>query len=425
MSTAELTVSADDVDVTRIDSTAVAVITKSEVEAQIDAAHRYPRSIKRFMQEAVGLATITRDVAKSCMYSLPRGLNDDGSQKIITGPSVRLAEIAASAYGNLHAGTRVVEEGEMTVTAQGVAWDIEKNLRVTVETQRSIVGKKGKRFKQDMVVVTGNAAASIAFRNAIFRVVPKAYIQAIYDKAKAVAVGDIKTLAQTRREQVDVFVKMGISQERVLARLGKPGLADVGIDDVEMLIGLENALRGGEMTLDEVFPVAKTSGSAQPGEAAELEAKIRADAASTEPVKTSEASKAPPSAVATPTATATQVTTSPPAEALKEPAKPTASTHEMTTPTREAPLPVPSKTPPQAGSSDALFGEEKPAPAGGWDASYDRIVLIIQERMDGQQKAEARQLAAEWAAKAPPSYALKLTNLWRMATGGEKLEVHR
>src|SRR5215510_5445309 len=105
----------------------VAAIVKSEVEAQLDAAHRYPRSIGKFLGDATTLATVNTEVAMSCIYSLPRGKNKDGTKKIVTGPSIRLAEICASAYGNLHIGTRVGDVEERELTAQGVVWDLEKN----------------------------------------------------------------------------------------------------------------------------------------------------------------------------------------------------------------------------------------------------------------------------------------------------------
>lgn len=241
----------------RIAPAAMAVITSSEVTCQLDAAHRYPRSVKRFVNEAMGLATITRHVAESCIYSIPR----DG--KLIAGPSVRLAEICASAYGNLHAGTRVVDQDDKTVTAQGVVWDLERNLRVTVETKRRITGKTGRRFSDDMIVVTGNAASSIALRNAIFRVIPRAYVDTIYARVREVAVGDAKTLTARRDDVLQRLVKIGVPMERSLAKVGRAAPGDVTLDDVEILIGLGTAIKNGEAQIDEVFP-APTQAPAPP-----------------------------------------------------------------------------------------------------------------------------------------------------------------
>lgn len=234
-------------DVQVVPVSAMSALAKSEVEAQLDAAHRYKRSVNRFLQEATGLATVTQEVAESCIYSIPR----DGKQ--IAGPSVRLAEICASSYGNLHVAARIVDVEEDNVVAQGVAWDLEKNLRVTVEVRRRIKGKSGRRFSDDMITVTGNAAASIALRNAIFRVVPRAYIDRIYDKARQVAVGDAKTLATRRAQVLDRLQKMGATSDRVVAKLGVAGVEDIGVEQLEVLIGLGTAIKDG-MPVDEAFP---------------------------------------------------------------------------------------------------------------------------------------------------------------------------
>lgn len=228
----------------------LATLNRGEVEMQLDAAHKYPRSIAAFRSEATSLATLSKEVASACIYALPRG------GKTLTGPSVRLAEICASAYGNLQYGARVVDVTDTEVVAQGVAWDMQKNVRVTIEARRRITDKSGKRFNDDMITMTGSAAMSIALRNAVFRVVPRAYIDLVYVKAKETAVGDAKTLSTRRIEVVSYLEKMGggIPRERIMARIGKRGIDDVDLEALEVLIGLGTAIKGGDMTPDEAFP---------------------------------------------------------------------------------------------------------------------------------------------------------------------------
>jgi hypothetical protein len=226
----------------------VAAITRSEIEAQLDAAHKYPRSIGKFGVTATKLATYNQAVAESCMYSVPR------SGKAIVGPSVRLAEIVASCYGNLHYGSRIVDTDDTHITAQGIAWDLEKNLRVTVEIKRRITDRSGRRFNDDMITVTGNAAASVAIRNAIFRVVPRAYVDVIFEDARRMVTGDAKSFTARRDEFMARLLKMGVTQERVLARLNKPTVADIDPDDLATLAGLGNAIRSENVSLDEAFP---------------------------------------------------------------------------------------------------------------------------------------------------------------------------
>lgn len=240
----------DEVQTIQVAGGAIGAITRSEVEAQLDAAHKYKRSATKFLHEAKTLATLTQEVAESCMYSLPRG------GKPITGPSVRLAEIVASAYGNLQFGARVIDTEEKEIVAQGVCWDMERNNRCTIETRRRITDSRGNRYKDDMITVTGNAAASIALRNAIFRVVPRAYVDVIYEAARKTAIGDAKSFGARREEILSRLMKMGATKERVLLRLGKAGVEDITMEDAETLIGLGTAIKNGDIPLDEAFPEA-------------------------------------------------------------------------------------------------------------------------------------------------------------------------
>ena len=234
--------------ISHVHAGAAGAMVRHEVEAQLDAAHRYPRSMTRFLHRATSMATISEEVAESCIYSLPRG------GKMITGPSVRLAEICASAYGNLQVAARVVDAEEREVVAQGACWDMETNLRCTVEVRRRITNRHGKRYDDDMITITGNAAASIALRNAIFRVVPRAYVDTVYNKARAVAVGNAKTLASKRDQVLARLGALGVTPDRVFARLECTGPDDIGLAHMETLIGLGTAIKDGSMTIEDAFP---------------------------------------------------------------------------------------------------------------------------------------------------------------------------
>lgn len=226
-------------------------LVKGEVEMQLDAAHKYPRSVRKFLNEAKTLATMDVETAASCIYALPRG------GKTISGPSVRLAEICVSAWGNSHVGARIVGIDGSNVVAQGVAWDLEKNVKYAAETRRRITKKSGQLYDDDMITVTGNAAASIALRNAIFKIIPRAYVNQVYDAARKVAVGDASTLADRRPKVMARLAQMGATQERVLAALGKVSVEDITVDDLEKLVGMGTAIKDGSKTVDEAFPEVK------------------------------------------------------------------------------------------------------------------------------------------------------------------------
>lgn len=276
----EAMISQDDgVSIVRPEVGALEAISRSEVAMQLDSAHRWPRSVSKFLRDAVSLATTSVEVAESCMYSVPRG------GKMITGPSVRLAEMVASSWGNLHVGARVIDAGSTELTAQAVAWDLEKNVRVTVEAQRSIVGKRG-RFDDDMIRMTGMAAISIALRNAIFRVVPRAYVDHVYGKARECAVGDLKTLVARRDDSFARYSKLGVTPERMFARLSIKGPDDFTLEHQEILVGMYTAIKSGELQIDDAFPAlaqAPVPAGTPEGKRIKLGAKKDAPAAQQEP----------------------------------------------------------------------------------------------------------------------------------------------
>jgi len=225
----------------------VALLNKSEIDMQIATAHKFPRSIKRFRDEAQAMVTLNESIAQECIYSLPR----DG--KNIEGPSARFAEVIASAWGNSRAGARVVSDAGDFVTAQGVFHDLERNVAITYEVQRRIVDKQGRRFKPDMIGVTANAACSIALRNAILKGVPKAFWSDMYDQARSTAIGNTQTLANRRARALAVLQKMGVQPSQVFAYFEIGGEEDITVEHLATLFGITTAIKEGDTTPEQAF----------------------------------------------------------------------------------------------------------------------------------------------------------------------------
>lgn len=232
----------------------LSIVSKAELDQQIATAHHWPRSLKRFRDECLQMATLSESIADECIYAVPR--KEKGVTKMIEGPSARLAEIVASAWGNCRAGARVVDEGRDFITAQGVFHDLERNVAITYEVRRKITGNYG-RFSADMIAVTGNAACSIALRNAVFKGVPKAFWADIYEAARKVVAGDAKTLASRRSEALAYLQKFGATQERVLSLLGVAGVEDITLEHLVQLRAIANSVKEGEISVDEAFPEPK------------------------------------------------------------------------------------------------------------------------------------------------------------------------
>jgi len=239
--------------ITPIQVTAIEQISRAEIDCQISTAKKYPRSLSTVKKDMLAFATLDQETSEGCFYSLPRG------GKTIQGPSVRLAEIAVSCYGNLRAGVRIIDTvstgDNPHVVLQAVCHDLEKNVAIQVEKRRRIVGKKSKGgvIDEDDINLAANAGAAIAFRDAVFKVIPGALIKPVCDEAKRVAIGDSKTLSERRQRAIDSFGKMSVSKEKILAFLGKKSIEDIDLVDLESLFGLHTAIKDGHTTVDEAF----------------------------------------------------------------------------------------------------------------------------------------------------------------------------
>lgn len=244
-----------------LDSSAiVAAQERAQLDVQINTAKAYPRSVSKAKSQVLTLATCDKETAEACFYALPRG------GKAIEGPSVRLAEIVAASYQNLRVAARVVSIDATHVTAQGACHDLENNIAASTEVKRRITDKSGRRYPEDMIVVTANAACSIALRNAIFKVVPSGLFRDEFNKIRQCADGDAKTLTETRKALMLYFKSTWkVTEERVLGTIQKHGIEDVTMEDLRVLRGLATALKDGDSTVEEAFPTQNGAATLTPG----------------------------------------------------------------------------------------------------------------------------------------------------------------
>lgn len=255
-------------------------LARAEIDQQILTARAMPRSISRSVGNIMTLATLDEASAEECIYALPR------AGKAIKGPSIRLAEIIASQYGNCRVGARVVhvDRYEKFVEAEGVFHDLETNTATTSRVRRRISNKRGDLLQEDMIIVTGNAACAIAKRNAILGGVPKAVWRKAYDAVESVIAGDVKTLAERRPMALKAFAAFGVKPEQIFEALGVAGLDDITLDHMATLTGMRSSLKSGESTVEEMFPV-KPVPSSRPDLKASLDklADVAADDTSPSP----------------------------------------------------------------------------------------------------------------------------------------------
>lgn len=236
-------------------------LERANIDIQVSTAHAYPRSLTRCEQNAIAIVTGDSETAMACSYSLPRG------GRPICGPSVHLAKILAQQYGNIRAEARVVDITDKQIVSRGTAWDLENNYAVAYEVRRSILNASGKRYTDDMITVTGNAANSIAYRNAVFAVIPQALTRKVLRAAEATVTGglsDEQNLIKRRQGAVQYFAdNYGITEEEVAKLCGRYTIQQIKAPELATLIAIMQSLNDGDTTVDDLLAPIRNSKEAK------------------------------------------------------------------------------------------------------------------------------------------------------------------
>jgi len=218
------------------------------LDVQVSTAKAYPRSVQEFHADLEAWCTLNQETADECFYAKPV----DGKKMV--GPSIRFGELVQAAYKNLNVDTKVVGEDDGHVVVEATCRDMERNIASRSQVRRSILTRTGQRYQQHMVETTINAGMAIARRNVIFQTVPKALWKPIWNKALAVAKGDMETFEQRRSETLKALKDLGVDMKNMSAFLGGKERKDIDATDLILLRQKLTALEAHELTTEAAFP---------------------------------------------------------------------------------------------------------------------------------------------------------------------------
>jgi len=187
----------------------------AEAQAMMVIAKRFPRdpiaACDRIMQ-----ACTRPTLAEGALYSYSRG----GSE--ITGPSIRLAEVAAQSWGNVQFGIRELEQRNGESTVEAFAWDVETNTRqVKVFQVPHIRHTKGgaRRLEdpRDVYELVANQGAR-RLRACILGVIPGDVIEAAVKQCEDTLHANADTSPDGLKKLVAAFEKFGVTQAQIEKR---------------------------------------------------------------------------------------------------------------------------------------------------------------------------------------------------------------
>lgn len=227
----------------------------AEVQAAFTIAAARPRDPTKALREILESCRM-KSVAESAFFKFPRG------GKSVTGETIHLAVEMARCWGNISYSIAELErdDGRGISEMLAVATDLETN--TSSRTSFIVPHKRDKEGSQaaspltsmrDIYENNANMGAR-RLRECIFRVLPTWLIDeartACYDTLAND--GDERPLPVRIAEAVEAFQKIGISQERIEAKVG-PVTSLTAVDLASLQISYRSVKRG-EISADDEFP---------------------------------------------------------------------------------------------------------------------------------------------------------------------------
>jgi len=222
-----------------------------EVQAAMIIAKKFPRDVIEAEQRIVESCKRPR-LAEQAQYSYPRG----GTQ--VMGPSIRLAEAMAQAWGNLDFGIIELEQRQGESTIMAFAWDLETNARqqkvFTVKHQRKARGQINTLDDpRDIYEMVANQGAR-RLRACILGIIPGDIQDAALEQCNKTLTGQSDVpLKQRLKAMCEAFSsEFGVSTKMLKSFLGH-NLEATTENDLIRLRGIYKSLQDGMSRVDQWF----------------------------------------------------------------------------------------------------------------------------------------------------------------------------
>jgi hypothetical protein len=258
----------------------------AETQASMLIAKRFPRdqfqAYSRIME-----ACKRPSLASAAQYAFPRG------NSMVTGPTIRLAEVLANAWGNIQSGIIELSRGNGFSEVMAYAADLETNTRTVRQFQVKHVrdtkqGSRALEGERDIYEAVANQGAR-RLRACILSVIPGDIVEAAEKKCEETLKKGGEPLEDRIRKMVSTFAEHGVTVEMLEKRLMHKMDATI-VQELISLGKIYQSLRDGMAKREDFFEVAPTVETSNvPTEAEEKAKRHRRTKAEMEATKIPEA----------------------------------------------------------------------------------------------------------------------------------------
>ena len=232
-----------------------------EVQAAMVIAKKFPRSERQAMDRILN-ACQRPGLAQSALYEYSRG------GTAITGPSIRLAEAMAQAWGNIQFGIREIDQANGESTVEAFAWDVETNTRqVKVFRVPHIRHTKRGSYRledpRDIYEMVANSGAR-RLRACILGVIPGDVTEAAVEQCEATMKASADTSKEAVKKMLAAFAdKFGVTKEMVEGRIQRR-IDSITAGQVVGLRKIYTSLTDGMSNPQDWFEVPKAAAEPEP-----------------------------------------------------------------------------------------------------------------------------------------------------------------
>lgn len=247
-----------------IDATYREAMTRPEViqmrmenEIMISECRARPRDFEAIKAELLENLQAFPALAQEAIYVKPVGKGDDGQMKYAEGLSIRAAEVLAEAYGYNRVRADVTPIDDDKVKIDATFSDFQKS---RIWQDGGILSKWYKSSGGGMKKVPDDRFYSVVVKAESSRRVREVILRSINSGLKAWFEAECRKLNDKSLTPDEIksiighFRDKGVSLEQLSAFIGREPDMGWTSNDKQMLLGIWNAIKTGETTVQEAFP---------------------------------------------------------------------------------------------------------------------------------------------------------------------------
>ena len=230
----------------------------AEIQAQVIMAKKFPRDENAALIR-IKKSCERKSLADQALFAYPR------AGQTISGPSIRLLETVAQAWGNLDYGFRELSNDGEWSEAEAYAWDLEANTMVRKRFKVKLeIAKKDKTVKKltdprDIYEHVANASMR-RVRACLEGVIPKDVVEDAVVVVKLTMQSNDVPIQEVVKRLIYSFEKYGVSKDLLEKRLGH-GVEAMIKDQVVEYGQIFNSIKDGMTKREDWFDIYRAEDS--------------------------------------------------------------------------------------------------------------------------------------------------------------------